>query len=74
MSLAERCSDAYLRAQPDVRKLWNQAFLCKVLVRTGSFAQAQSVYEEPATLLGPQEGAGSHKSKIVELPGIEPTG
>ncbi len=71
LSLAERCSDAYLKAGPDVRTLWNQAFFRKILVGTGRSAQA--VYEEPfASLLGSQEGAGSHKSKIVELPGIEP--
>jgi len=73
LGLAESCPDAYLRAQPDVRKLWNQAFFQKVLVRSGSSPQAQAVYEEPfASLLGSQEVVGSHKSTIVELPGIEP--
>jgi hypothetical protein len=32
LSLAERCSDAYLKAGPDVRKLWNQASFQKILV------------------------------------------
>jgi hypothetical protein len=33
-----------------------------------SFADGGGSYEEPfASLLGSQEGAGSHKSKIVEL-------
>ena len=72
LGLAESCPDAYLRAQPDVRKLWNQAFLGKILVRSGPSTQAQAVYEEPfASLLGSKE-SGSHKSRIVELPGIEP--
>lgn len=74
LNLAESCPEAYLRAQPDVRKLWNQAFFRKILVRSGPPAQAtQAVYEEPfAFLLGSHKDDGSHKSKIVELPGIEP--
>jgi hypothetical protein len=70
LSLAERCSEG-LEADPEVRKLWNQVFFRKIVVKTGRSAQA--VYEEPfASLLGSRKGAGSHKNKIVELPGIEP--
>ena len=51
-----------------MRKLWNQAFLRKILVRSGPSAQAEAVYEEPfAALLDPREGTGSHKSTMVEL-------
>ena len=73
LGVAESCPNAYLRARPDVRKLWNQAFFRKILVSSGPSAQAEAVYEEPfAALLDAQGGDGSHKSTIVELPGIEP--
>jgi site-specific DNA recombinase len=75
LNLAKSCPDAYLRAQPDVRKLWNQAFFRKILMRSGPYAQAEAFYEEPfASLLDSQEGVGSHKSTIVEVAGIEPAG
>ena len=55
LGLAESCPDAYLRAQPDVRKLWNQAFFRMILVSSGPSAQAEAVYEEPfAALLDAQ--------------------
>jgi site-specific DNA recombinase len=37
LNLAKSCPDAYLRAQPDVRKLWNQAFFRKILMRSGPY-------------------------------------
>ena len=48
-----------------MRKMWNQAFFRKVLVRDGRVGDHK--YEEPfASLLG------SHKIQIVEVRGVEP--
>ena len=73
LNLAESCPDAYLKARPDVRKLWNQAFFWKILVVAGPSAQDEVLYEEPfASLLDSQEDVGSHNSRIVDLRGVEP--
>jgi site-specific DNA recombinase len=70
LNLAESCPDAYLKARPDVRKLWNQAFFRKILVMAGPSAQAEVLYEEPfASLLDSQEDVGSHNSRVVEVAG-----
>ena len=63
--LAKNCAASYRKANPEVRKMWNQAFLRKVLVKQGQVAGHE--YEEPfASLLG------SHKPQIVEVRGFEP--
>ena len=60
LDLAKNCAASYLKAKADVRKMWNQAFFRKVLVRDGEVDGHE--YEEPfASLLG------SHKSQIVDL-------
>jgi hypothetical protein len=47
LNLAESFPDAYLRAQPDMRKLWNKGLLPKdPLVRTGPSAQADAVHDD----------------------------
>jgi hypothetical protein len=70
LELGERCPDGYLKAKPDVRRIWNQVFFQKVLVRSGRHSRA--IYEEPfAYLLGTRTSLGSHKSKIVEVAGFE---
>jgi hypothetical protein len=60
LELAKNCAPSYRKTNPEVRKMWNQAFFRKVLVRGGRVAGHE--YEEPfASLLG------SHKSQIVVL-------
>jgi hypothetical protein len=65
LGLAKNCAASYRKARPEVRKMWNQAFFRKVLVREGRVASHE--YKEPfASLLG------SHNDRIVELRGVEP--
>jgi hypothetical protein len=65
LDLAKNCAASYRKARPEVRKMWNQAFFRKVVVRDSRVDGRE--YEEPfASLLG------SHKSQIVEVAGIEP--
>jgi len=62
LDLAKNCASSYLKAKPEVRKMWNQAFYRAIRVQDGRIAD--STYEEPfASLLG------SHKGSMVDLTG-----
>jgi site-specific DNA recombinase len=65
LDLAKNCAASYRKANPEVRKMWNQAFFRKVLVSEGRIDDHE--YEEPFVSL-----LGSHKAQIVELRGVEP--
>lgn len=62
LDLTKDCAASYLKARPDVRKMWNRAFFQTIRVRDGAIADF--TYEEPfASLLG------SHKGSMVDLAG-----
>jgi len=59
LDLAKDRAASYLKARPDVRKMWNRAFFRTIHVRDGAIADF--TYEEPfASLLG------SHKGSMVD--------
>ncbi len=65
LDLAKDCAASYLKARPDVRKMWNRAFFHTIRVRDGTIAG--STHEEPfASILG------SHKGSMVDPRGFEP--
>ena len=68
MKLTERCHDAYLKAKPETRRMFNQAFFEAVYVKNGKLERAQRT-ELFATLLD----ESSSVSTLVGPVGFEPT-
>ncbi|MGH7427037.1 MAG: recombinase zinc beta ribbon domain-containing protein [Candidatus Methylomirabilaceae bacterium] len=62
LQLAKSCRDGYLKGAPERRRLWNQAFYEKIIVKDGKVKRFR--YAEPFAYL-----FGSHKKGIVEVSG-----
>ena len=66
LQLAESCHSSYLKALPEVRRLWNAAFFKKFVIKDKRVEETP--YQEPfATIFG-----GSDKTTLVAGAGFEP--
>jgi hypothetical protein len=65
LRLAKSCRDGYLKGAPERRRLWNQAFYEKILIKDRKVNRFR--YAEPFAYL-----FGSHKKRIVEVSGHYP--
>lgn len=71
LKLARNCHASYRKASPETKKLWNQAFFDRIVVKDRAVVEAG--YAEPfRAIFAAGEGDVSDKGLLVEGAGFEP--